>query len=182
MLQNITVGSRIDHDRYGIGVVSKVGLASVSAIFITGGEVSFSKTTDEVSIVELNEGGNSGGNQSLDVAELELMLRSVLDKYNGLQEIVPLGERWMGGKMIIQPKDTSLQSKEVPVETFFHKIVMLRDRLRVLEQNINTHPKLDDEDRINLQQYITRIYGSLTTFNMLFRDKEDHFKGQGGKD
>lgn len=79
--------------------------------------------------------------------------------------------------MILKPGSDSLQSKEIPIETFFHKIVMLRDRLRVLEQNVNSNKKLTDEDKVNLQQYITRIYGSLTTFNVLFRNKEDHFVG-----
>ncbi|NJK95279.1 MAG: hypothetical protein HC905_10510 [Bacteroidales bacterium] len=97
-----------------------------------------------------------------------------------LQEVVPIAEKFIGGKLIIQPANTSLQSKEIPVEMFFHKIVMLRDRLRVLEQNINSHTKLTDEDKVNLQQYITRIYGSLTTFNILFRDKEHNFVGSGG--
>ena len=80
--------------------------------------------------------------------------------------------------MVLKPGDEDLKSKEIPVETFFHKIVMLRDRLRVLEQNINSHNKLSDEDKVNLQQYITRCYGSLTTFNVLFDRKEDWFKGE----
>jgi hypothetical protein len=85
--------------------------------------------------------------------------------------------------MLLQPFDKSLKPKEIPVEDFFHKIVMLRDRLRVLEQNINSHKKLADEEKVNLQQYITRCYGSLTTFNVLFRYKEDYFVGdKAGKD
>jgi hypothetical protein len=80
--------------------------------------------------------------------------------------------------MQLQPMDQSLKPKDIPVETFFHKIVMLRDRLRVLEQKINSHPKMSEEDKIDMQQYITRIYGSLTTFNVLFRDKDNYFVGE----
>ncbi len=115
--------------------------------------------------------------------ETEQRLLKILRYWNGMGEVVPLGDRWKGGTMLLQPADKSMKPKEVPVEMFFHKIVMLRDRLRVLEQNINSHKLLSDEDKLNLQQYITRIYGSLTTFNVLFRDKEDWFVGEkGGKE
>jgi len=83
--------------------------------------------------------------------------------------------------LIMQPKDKSLQAKEIPIDAFFHKIVMTRDRLRVMEQKINAS-KLSDAEKVELQQYVTRIYGSLTTFNVLFRFKEDQFKGTGGGD
>ena len=84
--------------------------------------------------------------------------------------------------MILKPDDSSLKPKEIPIEAFFHKIVMVRDRLRVMEQRINASELLSDEDKINLQQYITRIYGSLTTFNVLFKNKEDYFVGEKGKE
>jgi hypothetical protein len=91
--------------------------------------------------------------------------------------MAPLGEKWIGGSIDLKPANPELKSKEIPIETFFHKIVMVRDRLRVLEQNINAHAVLTDEEKVNLQQYITRIYGSLTSFNILFADKEDFFVG-----
>jgi hypothetical protein len=98
--------------------------------------------------------------------------------WSDVSEIVPLGERWKGGTMILQPADKNQKGKEIPVDVFFHKIVMLRDRLRVMEQQINAHKLLSDEEKVNLQQYITRIYGTLTTFNVLFRDKEHWFVGE----
>ncbi|MFO7525209.1 MAG: hypothetical protein R6W68_07120, partial [Ignavibacteriaceae bacterium] len=124
-------------------------------------------------------GSSSGG--GIDIEALEKMLVYTLDKYAMLQEVVEMGEKWAGGKMVLQPSNANLQAKELPIETFFHKIVMLRDRLRVLEQNINSNSRLTDEEKIDLQQYLTRIYGSLTTFNILFKDKEDYFVGSGGK-
>jgi hypothetical protein len=103
--------------------------------------------------------------------------------WGGMTEIVPLGDKWAGGVLLIQPADKSLKPKEIPIADFFHKVVMLRDRLRVLEQNINSNKKLSDEDKANIQQYITRCYGSLTTFNVLFRNKEHWFVGEkGGKE
>src|SRR6478736_2072328 len=117
-----------------------------------------------------------------DLDKIDKIVRNAIRDEIADAATVELGNRWSGGKIEIWPRDTSQGAKELPIDAFFHKIVMVRDRLRVLEQQINGHPKLDDEDKVHLQQYITRCYGSLTTFNALFKNKEDHFVGQAGKD
>ena len=111
------------------------------------------------------------------MSELESTLKRVLAEFSDISQVVELGDKWEGGTVILKPANPNQKTKEIPMVTFFHKIVMVRDRLRVMEQNVNAHPKLSDEDKINLQQYITRIYGSLTTFNVLFKNTEDHFVG-----
>ena len=90
---------------------------------------------------------------------------------------VPLAQKWEGGTLQLVPGKGELQGKELPIDTFFHKVVMVRDRLRTLEQKINAHPKLSDAEKVDMQQYITRVYGSLTSFNVLFRDRADQFTG-----
>ncbi len=93
---------------------------------------------------------------------------------------VPLAAKWEGGVVQLIPGKSDLQAKELPLDHFFHKVVMIRDRLRTLEQKINAHPKLSDAEKVEMQQYITRVYGSLTSFNVLFRDKKDQFVGAKG--
>jgi len=178
MSRELTIGTHIDHDRYGEGIVGKVNLVSYDIYFARGGKVEILKSNKDFKVLNTNETSLPPANSNnIDVEAIEKLILSTLDKYGMLQEVVPLGDKWTGGKLILQPANSSLQSKEIPVETFFHKIVMLRDRLRVLEQNINSNVKLADEEKIDLQQYITRIYGSLTTFNILFEDKDHYFVG-----
>ena len=93
---------------------------------------------------------------------------------------VPLAPKWEGGTIVVKPRDASLQARELPVDALFHKVVMVRDRLRVLEQKLNAHPKLSDAEKVEMQGYVTKCYGSLTSFNLLFRDEKDKFVGEKG--
>ena len=173
---DLNVGTRIDHPKYGEGIISRNTQLTYKVIFIRGGEIEFVKSSFEAEVVEENDSMMSD-EPRLNVKEFEKALKYILDRYNGLEHRVELGAKWEGGVMVLKPGNPELQAKEIPVETFFHKIVMVRDRLRVLEQNINSHTGMSDEEKVNLQQYITRIYGSLTSFNILFAEKEDYFVG-----
>ena len=170
------IGTRLQHTQYGPGVIAGVKYATYIISFINHGIKEIDKTDPKLDEI-IPE------NVTLEVetvSDTEKSLLKILRLWGDVTEKVPLGDRWTGGTMLLQPADTSLKPKEIPVEIFFHKIVMLRDRLRVLEQQINAHKKLSDEDKVNLQQYITRIYGSLTTFNVLFKNKEQWFIGEKG--
>jgi hypothetical protein len=178
-MEELNVGTRVDHPRYGEGIVSKSKITAYEIFFERGGKIEITKRNNDLSVIERVE--KEREREGVSISEIEDILKYVLDQYGALNAVVPLGEKWKGGKIIIQPANPDMKPKEIPVEVFFHKIVMLRDRLRVLEQNINSHSVLTDEEKINLQQYITRIYGSLTTFNVLFAEKEHYFTGAGSK-
>jgi hypothetical protein len=117
----------------------------------------------------------------MDTDEFRRVLREVLREELGVGD-APLGDRWRGGEIILKPGKEGTQEKRVPIEDFFKKVVMLRDKLRVLEQKVNGSKNLEADEKIQIQQYITGCYGSLTTFNVLFREREDWFVGQGSKD
>ena len=117
----------------------------------------------------------------MDVTEFRRVLRQVLAEELGIGD-AELGQRWQGGELVIKPGREGTQEKRVPIESFFHKIVMIRDKLRVLEQKVNAHDKLSPEEKVQMQAYITGCYGTLTTFNILFARREDGFSGAGGKD
>jgi hypothetical protein len=112
--------------------------------------------------------------------DLELMLRRVLREELGLTAVVP-AERWRGGELVLRPGKPGLQEKKWPIESFFHKVVMIRNRLRVLEQQVNAS-EMPEADKLKLQGYVTACYGSLTSFNLLFAEEKDHFRGAGGGD
>lgn len=173
-------GTLIDHEHYGKGRVMEEHDLFWTIDFGKRGVMEVTRRrADMLRLIALP--GEEQNQYPFTMEELENTLRRILDEY-GAGSDVEMGGRWQGGKMILQPADESQKPKEIPVETFFHKIVMLRDRLRVLEQKVNAHSKLTDEDKVEMQQYITRIYGSLTTFNVLFRNSEDQFVGEKGKE
>lgn len=112
--------------------------------------------------------------------EVKALLRQVIKNQNealGLKD-VELSPKWQGGKVVLCPGDESMKSYEIPIDNFFKKIISIREKLRVLEQKVNNHPELSSTDKLELEQYISRCYGSLTTFNILFKDNEEKFKGQ----
>ncbi len=176
-MNELTLGSRISHDKYGEGIVAKVNVTSYEIYFASSGRMEISKSSDDISVLEEKETERSVIGFSLD--EFEELLVHVLDRFGLHQSKLPMGDRWKGGNMILQPQNPEHKAKEIPIEVFFHKIVMLRDNIRVMEQKINSHTILSDEEKVQLQQYITKMYGSLTTFNILFAEKDHQFKGAG---
>jgi len=167
----------VKHPQYGKGTIVNVDGTILTIHFPNRGNIDISRRTEGLEfsepVVEIEQ-----EEEELTMSKLERTLRNILESSNGVSEVVPMGDKWIGGTILLQPADTSLKPKEVPIETFFHKIVMVRDRVRVMEQQINANSKLDDAEKVDLQQYITRIYGSLTTFNVLFKDSSDYFVGE----
>ena len=168
------IGTRLQHNQLGQGVIVGIRYATYLISFINHGIKEIDKNDPQ-----LDEIIPENVTEEIEThSEVEKSLLKILRLWGGLTEKVSLGDRWVKGTMLLQPADKTQKAKEIPIEDFFHKIVMLRDRLRVLEQNINSNKKLSDEEKVNMQQYITRCYGSLTTFNVLFKNKEDWFVGE----
>lgn len=174
-IESLHIGMSVRHPQYGLG--------TVKTISETTADISF---TDGKRTVAPDSAGLEPADAQANVSGLNLPLKQFVDqtldaalRKLGLDKpdavVEKLGIRWHAGKLVMHPADPTLQTKEVPLETFFHKVVMVRNNLRVLEQKINAHEKLTDGEKVEMQQYITRCYGSLTTFNILFKDKEDQF-------
>src|SRR5215510_300210 len=173
---NLGIGTRLQHTHHGPGVIVGIRHATYLIAFINHGTKEIDKTDSH-----LEEIIPENVTEEIEThSDVEKSLLKILRLWGGLTENVQLGDRWAGGIMILQPADKTLKPKEIPIEDFFHKVVMLRDRLRVLEQNVNSSKTLNDEEKVNIQQYITRCYGSLTTFNVLFKNKEQWFVGDKG--
>lgn len=170
------IGSRINHPEYGKGVVTNVTSIHYWVTFIDKGL----ETIDIDSEFEVIEAAEDEVD-TVSFYEVEKSLRDILKKWSDVSEVISIADKWKGGKLIMEPGDPNLQSKELPIDTFFHKITMVRDRLRVMEQKINSSNNLDEQEKVDLQQYITRSYGSLTTFNVLFKLKSQQFVGQRSK-
>jgi len=173
------VGMKVKHQEYGLGTVKSVSEHVCDIRFDTG----LKTISPEQSNIEPAEAlaELSGLSTPLTTLINETVAATIAEL--GLERddssITELGQRWQNGAMILRPADGALQPKEVPLETFFHKIVMLRNNMRVLEQKINAHEKLSDAEKFDIQQYITRCYGSMTTFNILFKEKQGQFSSKG---
>jgi len=170
------IGTRLQHTQHGPGVIVGVKYATYLISFINHGIKEIDKT--DTKLDEIIPENVTAEVETTSAVEKSLL--KILRQWSDTTELVPLGDKWSNGMMLLQPADKTQKPKEIPIDIFFHKIVMLRDRLRVMEQQINAHKILSDEDKVNLQQYITRIYGSLTTFNVLFKNKEQWFVGDKG--
>ena len=168
------IGTRLQHTQHGPGVIVGIRYATYIISFIHQGVKEIDKNDTHLDEI-IPE------NVSVEVetqSDTEKSLLKILRLWGGFSELVPLGDRWKNGTMLLQPADKSQKPKEIPIDVFFHKLVMARDSLRVLAQQLNAHTGLSDEEKVNLQQYITRIYGSFTTFNVLFKNKEHWFVGE----
>ena len=166
------IGSRIRHDEFGNGVVINLKAGGYTVTFIEHGVKILKFDAPLVVLEALEPDGDL-----VSLFDVEQSLTRVLQRWADQTEVVPLGDKWKGGKLVLKPGRTDLTPKEMPIDAFFHKIVMVRDRLRVLEQRVNAS-SIDDEEKINIQQYITRIYGSLTSFNVLFKNPHQQFVGE----
>ena len=174
-IENLHIGMRVNHPRYGVGVVKALTQHTADISFDDAPRALDPASADLTSA----EATASLSGLEVPLANLIRETAEAVVEALGLERkdaiVEGLANKWHGGTLLMQAADKTLQPKDVPLETFFHKIVMIRNNLRVLEQKVNASDKLTDGDKFEMQQYITRCYGSLTTFNILFKNKEDQF-------
>ena len=176
---SLTVGMRVKHPQYGVGTVKTISERTAEIRF-----------DDAVRTIDPSLSGITPAEPTVAISGLEAPLQkfvqetieAVIERM-GYEKpdaaVEQLGARWHRGRAVLHPSDPTLQTKEIPLEVFFHKVVGVRNQLRVLEQKINAHPTLTDAEKVEMQQYASRCYGSLTTFNLLFKNKEDQFSSKG---
>jgi len=174
-IEGLHINMKVRHPQYGVGVVKAIAEATAEIQFDEGRRT----VAPEPSGLEPAEAQTSIRGLELPLAQVvQQAVDATIDRL-GLTKpdsvVEQLGARWHKGRAVLHPADPTLQTKEVPLETFFHKVVMIRNNLRVLEQKINAHPQLSDGEKVEMQQYVTRCYGSLGTFNLLFKEKADAF-------
>ncbi len=178
-IQSLHIGFRVKHSQYGVGTVKSISEKTAEIRF----DDALRTLDPELSDLCPAEPGAAITGLEMPLKQfVETAVESVLNRvgYENPDAVVEqLGPRWHKGRLVLHPADPSLQAKEVPLEVLFHKLVGIRNQLRVLEQKINSHPNLTDGDKVEMQQYVTRSYGSLTTFNLLFKDKADQFSTKG---
>ncbi|MDH6344267.1 hypothetical protein M2480_002148 [Parabacteroides sp. PFB2-12] len=171
------IGSRVSHKEYGAGVVIQVKSNSYMITFMDFGNREILKSYEGLEVLDRMEPDEDLVSQEM----IEQSLTRILRKFADITEVVPIADKYKGGTLVIRPANPELKSYEMPIGNFFSKIINIRERLRVMEQKINNNDKLDEEDKIVLQQYITRCYGSLTSFNILFKNRTQQFVGEGRK-
>lgn len=174
-IEELHIQMKVRHPHYGVGTVKTIG-EHTAEIEFEGGSHTVEPVASDLQPAEA----------TVELRGLTLPLARIIEQtvaavadHLGVQRpdavVEDLLPRWHGGRLVLHPADPTLATKEVPLEVFFHKIVMMRNQLRVMEQKINAHAKFSEEEKIDLQQYLTRCYGSMTTFNVLFKDKEGQF-------
>jgi hypothetical protein len=169
-MSDLTKGNLVRHAEFGIGRVEGTAAGPDREVYFP--------RLDKLALVDVDDLERLS---DAEAAAYEMVKLAARELREAELPAIEIGSRWQGGELVMKPADAGQAPKSVPIEAFFHKIVMVRDRLRVMEAQINGNKKLTDVEKVDLQQYITRIYGSLTTFNILFRDKKDHFVGQKGE-
>ncbi len=167
-------GQVVYHGEFGTGRITNVSEERIIVNFVKAGVKFFDKDSSDSELSETPHDDDT--EEEMDVDELKEAIRAVLLE-EGLVGKTQMAEKWDGGELVMKPGKPGLQDKALTIEVFFHKIVMIRNQLRMLEQNINSSKNLTDIEKVDLQQYVTRCYGTLTTFNVLFDNKDDWFVG-----